>query len=248
MFSMNSFDGMRVLSLVRDGDYAHAGEEEAIALAMERIAKSRDQLIVDAGCGRGGTAHYLNANGWGKVVGFDIEPASIDFARTAYPNVDFYVSDVCEFGNSSGISADVICMFNAFYCFSDQARALRSLCRIAKPETQLVVFDHVNRGGYDSHALIDAGKPFLPNPPVLSEFSDLLKRNGWTLKLMNEVHESYIRWYANLVSRIERSRSQIASIVGEAGFNHVAMLYRGLLTAAERQQLGAAIIYATPRF
>jgi len=24
---MNSFEGMRVLSLVRDGDYAHAGEE-----------------------------------------------------------------------------------------------------------------------------------------------------------------------------------------------------------------------------
>lgn len=34
-FSMNSYLGQRILSLVREGDYAHAGEEEAIDLARD---------------------------------------------------------------------------------------------------------------------------------------------------------------------------------------------------------------------
>ena len=34
---MNSFAGQRLLALVREGDYAHAGEEEAIELAFSAI-------------------------------------------------------------------------------------------------------------------------------------------------------------------------------------------------------------------
>jgi trans-aconitate methyltransferase len=104
---MNSFEGMRVLSLVRDGDYAHAGEEEAIELAMKPIAKRADQVIVDAGCGRGGTANYLCENGWGTVVGFDIEPASIETARKAYPAVEFHVCDVSDVDRTIRVKADV---------------------------------------------------------------------------------------------------------------------------------------------
>lgn len=110
-----------MLSLVRDGDYAHAGEEEAIELAMRPIEKRADQIIVDAGCGRGGTASYLQAKGFGKVVGFDIEPASIATARGKYPEVEFYVCDVCDADRTIDAKADVVCMFNAYYCFPDQA-------------------------------------------------------------------------------------------------------------------------------
>ena len=49
-FFMNSYLGKRILALVRDGDYAHAGEEEAIALAMAPLAKDARRRILDAGC------------------------------------------------------------------------------------------------------------------------------------------------------------------------------------------------------
>jgi cyclopropane fatty-acyl-phospholipid synthase-like methyltransferase len=55
-FDMNSFLGKQVLSLVRDGDFAHAGEREAIELAMGSVPKDAGQHVLDAGCGRGGTA------------------------------------------------------------------------------------------------------------------------------------------------------------------------------------------------
>ncbi len=32
--NMNSFEGKRILALIREGDYAHAGEEEAIVHAL----------------------------------------------------------------------------------------------------------------------------------------------------------------------------------------------------------------------
>jgi len=45
-FSMNSYLGQRILSLVREGDYAHAGEEEAIELAMSGIEKDSRRVIL----------------------------------------------------------------------------------------------------------------------------------------------------------------------------------------------------------
>jgi hypothetical protein len=47
----------RILAMVRDGDYAHPGEEAAIDLAMRDFTPDRERLIPDAGLGRGG--HYL---------------------------------------------------------------------------------------------------------------------------------------------------------------------------------------------
>ena len=55
---MNSFEGKRILALVRDAAYAHAGEEEAIALALGGIAKEHERRVFDVGCGLGGTAEY----------------------------------------------------------------------------------------------------------------------------------------------------------------------------------------------
>ena len=52
-FSMNSSRGKQVLALIRAGDYAHAGEEEAIELTIAAIPKKPDQRTLDAGCGRG---------------------------------------------------------------------------------------------------------------------------------------------------------------------------------------------------
>ena len=80
---LNSFEGKRLLALARGGDYAHAGETEAIDLVWNTLPKSPAQKILDAGCGRGGTAAYLYRAGWGQVTGIDIEAESIDRAREA---------------------------------------------------------------------------------------------------------------------------------------------------------------------
>ena len=83
--NMNSFEGKRILALIRDGDYAHAGEEEAIERAFRSIPKSADRWMLDVGCGRGGTAEYLRRHGWGHAEGLDRDADSIEYARATYP-------------------------------------------------------------------------------------------------------------------------------------------------------------------
>lgn len=244
-FSMNSFLGQRILSLVREGDYAHAGEEEAIELAMSGIEIDPRRFILDAGCGRGGTAAYLHENGWGRVVGIDTEAKSIRAATENYPSIEFLVCDVGEVDQRVNEQPDVVCMFNAYYCFQDQRKALEALSKIAHASTQMIIFDHVDLGSYQDEPLMDAGEPFLPNPLRLSDVSQLLTRTGWRAPEIREIHDAYIGWYARLVDKIERARDQITDTAGQPGYDHVLGLYQGLLNAALNKKLGAAIITTT---
>jgi SAM-dependent methyltransferase len=245
-FSMNSYLGQRILSLVRDGDYAHAGEEEAIELAMAGIAKDPCRIILDAGCGRGGTADYLHKHGWGKVVGVDIQAESIKAAQQNYPNIKFLVCDVCDVDQRLDERPDIICMFNAYYCFHDQFRALQALRTISRPQTRMIIFDHVDRGGYQDDPLMDAGQPFLPNPLRLSAVREHMTDTGWQAANILEIHDAYIGWYTSLVDRIERARDKITATAGLMGYEHVRSLYKRLLNAALQKKLGAAIITAVP--
>ncbi|BCH35738.1 hypothetical protein MesoLjLc_76680 [Mesorhizobium sp. L-8-10] len=245
-FSMNSYLGQRILSFVREGDYAHAGEEEAIELALSGVEKNTRRLILDAGCGRGGTADYLNRNGWGRVIGIDIEPESIDAARERYPGASFIVCDVCGVDRHVTERPEIVCMFNAYYCFEDQSGALGALLKIARPDARMIIFDHVDRGGYQDDPLMDAGEPFLPNPLRLSEVRERMSSTGWQVLDIQEVHDAYIGWYASLMSRIERARDRITDMAGHRGYEHVHGLYQGLLNAAQQKRLGAAIITAAP--
>jgi hypothetical protein len=67
--NMNSFEGKRILALIREGDYAHAGEEEAIERVFRAVPKQAGSWLLDVGCGRGGSAEYLRRRGWGRVEG-----------------------------------------------------------------------------------------------------------------------------------------------------------------------------------
>ncbi len=61
---MDEFDGKKFLATVRGEDFAHAGEKDAIDLVFERIPAQSNWKVLDVGCGRGGTAHYVNQRGW----------------------------------------------------------------------------------------------------------------------------------------------------------------------------------------
>src|SRR4051812_38590183 len=114
---MNSFTGKQLLALIRDSDYAHAGEQEAIELTLRKYPKRPEQLLLDVGCGRGGTANYVQAQGWGRVVGVDAEPDSIARAQQVYPAIEFRACDVVDAASVLDGPFDVIYLFNSFYAF-----------------------------------------------------------------------------------------------------------------------------------
>jgi len=244
-FAMNSYLGKQILALVRDGDYAHAGEEEAIELALASLPKDASRRLLDAGCGRGGTAAYMQRHGWGRVTGVDLEPKSIEYARGAFPDGSFICCDIHDVGAHVAGGFDAVVMFNVLYAIADQAGALRALSGRAKPGADLVVFDYVDLGGYAQAPVLDAGRPFLPHPINTDELEALLLAGGWRLQSVADISADYRRWYAALVERIAGKRAAIEALAGADAYDDVLGRYAGLLAAIESDHLGGAIVRAT---
>src|SRR4051794_28000217 len=114
---MNSALGKRILAAVRGADFAHAGEAEAIELALAPVEKDARRTVLDAGCGRGGTAAYVQHHGWGRVSGFDIDATSIEEALGRYPELDLRVADAASADAAFSVAFDLLYSFNAFYAF-----------------------------------------------------------------------------------------------------------------------------------
>lgn len=91
---MNENATKEFLAYLRQGDFAHPGEIDAIELALAPIAKKNSQRILDVGCGLGGTAEYVQRHGWGRVMGIDLDPGLTQYAKTHYPTVSFAQGDI----------------------------------------------------------------------------------------------------------------------------------------------------------
>lgn len=241
-FTMNSFDGKRILALVREGDYAHAGEEEAIELTMADVPKDSHRLVLDAGCGRGGTAAYLQSRGWGLVTGLDIEADSVAMAREAYPDVHFVTGDICAVATHVSRTFDVVTMFNVLYALPDPPRALAALATVAAANARLLIFDYVDCGHYQDDPILEAGRLFLPHPPKLPELADALAAAGWRIAAVRRIDQAYERWYAALLDKINAHRAAIEAIAGTEAYQYVHEVYGRLHATLRAGRLGGAII------
>jgi len=237
--NMNSFEGKRILALIRDGDYAHAGEEEAIDGSFRSIPKNPDQWMLDVGCGRGGSADYLRRNGWGHVEGIDRDAESIEYARMTWPEVGLHVCDVLDIARTVSRTFDVIYMLNAFYAFDRQREALAELRKVAKPDARLVIFDYTVGAKAD-----DTPNPMMPHAIRLSEIAAMLRDAGWEPGAVEDLNLDYARWYATFVERIQLKRAEIEKIGGADWYNFVFSMYSGLHGVIAGGELGGAIVHA----
>ncbi|HEY6420828.1 MAG TPA: class I SAM-dependent methyltransferase [Candidatus Binataceae bacterium] len=242
--NMNSFAGKRILALIRDGDYAHAGEEEAIDLTLRAVPKRSDNWLLDVGCGRGGSADYARRRGWGRVVGIDREADSIEYGRRQYPQVEFHVCDVVDVARLAGRRFDVIYMLNAFYAFRAQREALASLRSVASPAATLFIFDYLDRGGFRANPLTVDAQIILPHAIELSRTSADLGSSGWKLTASEELNDEYRRWYAAFVARIDRKHNAIVALGGDDAFRYVHAVYSGMLAKIEAGLLGGVLLSA----
>jgi SAM-dependent methyltransferase len=246
-FTMNSFIGKQLLALVRQGNYAHAGEEEAIDMAMAGLDRNADRQLLDAGCGRGGTAHYLQAHGWGQVTGIDIEPQSVEGARRDYPHIRFDIGDIASVERHYDARFDAVTLFNVLYAIDDHDAALSALAGVARREATLVIFDYVDPGRFRDHAILEGDQPFLANPIRADRIDPVLAAAGWQTTRRLDVTESYVRWYAGLVERIGVHRPDMEALAGPDGFRVVHERYSALLERLRRGQLAGCIIHACRR-
>ncbi|WP_419907156.1 class I SAM-dependent methyltransferase [Hoeflea sp.] len=246
-FTMNSHLGKRILALVRQGNYAHAGEEEAIDMALAGLAKDPHRSLLDAGCGRGGTAHYIQEHGWGKVTGVDIEPESVREAKHAYPGIRFEAGDIMDLGQRYAGYFDAVTMFNVLYAIPRHQHALSALAEAARPGAALMIFDYEDPGSYGAHAIMEGSAAFLPNPMAAGAIGGDLEAAGWSQTGHRDITEAYIRWYRHLVDRIVERRAEIEEIAQAEGYQRVLGLYSQLLDVLSAGHLQGAILSAERR-
>jgi SAM-dependent methyltransferase len=134
---MNSPTGKAILAKARNGDFAHPGEEDAIRLVAAGTKKIGVRRVLDLGCGRGGTAAWFQRNGWGHVVGVDVDAESIEHARVAHPDVEFVAMDVGALASWRVQPFDFVYLFNSFYAFPDQRGALRQVRSVCRAEAAI---------------------------------------------------------------------------------------------------------------
>jgi Methylase involved in ubiquinone/menaquinone biosynthesis len=241
---MNHPDGKRLLATVRDGDYAHAGEEEAIHLLWERLPKIPHQSCLDAGCGRGGTAAFVQSHGWATVTGIDIDAESIAEASARHPGIPFHAFDIAQAGVRFPETFDIIYAFNAFYAFPDQSTALRSLAEAARPQAELCLFDYVNRGGFFDDPFARFPESVLWQPINLDVFPAQLEASGWKMTGRLLLHDAYRRWYENLCGRFTARQETLRAEFSADLVEYAIGYYRAMLTAIENGALGGAIVFA----
>lgn len=228
MLSLRWFKGKRLVSFLRCGDYAHAGEEEAIIKVMSKFRKNSTQSILDVGCGQGGTAHFMQQQGWGKVTGIDIEEESIEYAKKTYPKIEFHTADVIQAPSIlEHKTFDIICLYNSFYAFADQERALRALHKLAHNDTQMAICDYT--GIWNDIDIV----------------TKMLHNTGWKLIEIIDVSKKYKEWYADLLEKIKSHKSQITQKFSESMYYKALHRYEEIYNYLVDGKLGGGIFYIT---
>lgn len=247
---MNSAPGKEILSLVREGNYAHPGEELAIDLVFADLPGDPTRQVLDIGCGRGGTADYVRSHGFGEVTGIDIDAETLAAAQKLYPEVNFIVADATRISELWQSRFDLIYLFNAFYAFPDQQRSLQEMHRVARAGATLMIFDYTGRDGspHDSGGESSSlRKPFNNQgwTPIHPErFPDQLARAGWELERTVNFTAEYRQWYQQLCERIAAKREQIISGYGLEWYEYVLTTYRELLASLEDGSIGGSAYWA----
>ncbi|MDX2227872.1 MAG: class I SAM-dependent methyltransferase [Verrucomicrobiae bacterium] len=244
MHKLNSPDGKRLLSLVREGDYAHAGEIEAIEGLLKLIDPPSPRSWLDAGCGRGGTAAYIQRKCGVAMTAFDIDEVSLDEARLHYPQIRFLGSDVAQIAHTLSDSFDVISCFNSFYAFPNQPQALAGLARLAHDQTQLLIFEYTASDQFKTSGFAHLPETSHWKPVVPDTFPRELDRQGWRLEQSVNLDAEYARWYAELVTKFNRRKTLLVGTCGKEIYEYALCFYSSLLSAIESGQIGGALFKA----
>jgi len=238
---MHSPVGNRVLAILRDGDYAHPKEGTAVAEALTAVQRAEVRRVLDAGCGRGGTANLLSQHDWGTVVGLDIDGESIEYATRTCAEVGLFALDVKQAGQLPEEPFDLVCCFNAYCAFPDQPAALRSLHQVCRPGARLVLF---NCCRFAHQQLPAALGEEIGRPVEFAVFSDRLGQTGWKLLEIQNITDHYVAWYERLLRRLSINRSAIIAVAGEEMCQYVDRWYGALHCGLMARTIGGALITA----
>jgi SAM-dependent methyltransferase len=245
--AMNNATGKRLLALIRDGDYAHPGEEEANELLFAGVQRDPRRRVLDAGCGGAGTAAWVQAHALGTVTGLEIDSATARLARERHPEVTVVEGDLQRAGEALSGPFELIYSMTAVYAAPDQAAVFGELGALAAPGAELRLFEYADPRGLFASA--SAGDPSWDwwHPLKPGELPDSLAVAGWPAVTVRDLHPEFLHWYRDLCGRIPAMRHEIVRQFGREWYEFVAREYHGVLEMVRAGVLGGVLVRARRR-
>jgi SAM-dependent methyltransferase len=243
--AMNNATGKRLLALIRDGDFAHPGEVAANELLFSGVRPDPSRRILDAGCGSGGTASWVQSRGLGAVIGIEIDAATALLARERHPEVTIVEGDLQRAAEILDGPFDLVYSLTAVYAAPDQAAVFRELGALAAPGAELRLLEYADPEG--RFAETTSGSPSWGwwRPLAPRDLPELLTAAGWTTLRVRDLHQEFVNWYRDLCSRIDRKRDEIVRDFGRGWYDFVASEYAGILGLVRERALGGVLVTAS---
>lgn len=234
----------RCLAKARGGDYVHPGEEEAIDIVLKKFKKDSSRLMLDVGCGLGGTAQYIKDQGYGTPICIDKEDDCIEYVNLSYPELETHVSDVIDLKKLfKPEQFDLAYLFNSFYAFPDQENSLKVIAELVKSKGDLVIFDYMTNSEYTGPHLFSSDRNgFMPIRQ--DKIVELLTNTGWHLEELVDMSKKYIVWYENLLKRLENKKDTLIQEIGQDTFDTINRNFNRLLDYLNSGQMSGCTIYA----
>lgn len=235
-----------LLSKLKEGDFSHAGDREAINLILDKVQSFSPKILnknsLEIGCGFGGTANYIYQNGLNKIWAIDIDKAAINYAKDTYQNINFQEIDATKVTNSFDRNFfSFIYMFDVVSAINDKAALLQQMKAVSKKGAILAIFDYTQNKNTTYSKI-----PPTFNPPIkLEEIKLLCQVTGWEIVEISDVTNNYMQWHRKLLDDIEEKYNLLL----DAGFtkDEIKLVYSNfdqVLTQMKEYQLGGTIIIA----
>ena len=180
----------------------------AVSLGQEFLAKVRDKVVIDFGCGEGSASLDLARAGARKVIGVDIIERRLE--KAALRAAEAGLSEICEFTTRTEHRADVIISLDAMEHFQDPAAILD------------IMFDLLNPGGC---VMLSFGPTWFH--PLGGHFFSVFP---WAHLIFSET--ALIRWRGDLRSDKATRFSEV-----EGGLNQMTIAHFERLVRASQFRL-----------
>jgi SAM-dependent methyltransferase len=100
-------------------------------------------VVADLGCGPGHVARYLHEQGV-RVLGIDLSPRMIEWARKLSPEIEFRVGDVRALDLRDGALAGIVAFYSLIHIGeTEMVPTLRELRRVLEPGGLLLIAFHI---------------------------------------------------------------------------------------------------------
>ena len=127
----------------------------------------RAERVLDVGSGTGVVTEDLAARTRAQVIGLDLDPAMVDFARSRAGRAEYRLGDAHELPFHDGWFDVVACHFVLMWC-RNPSLAVQEMVRVTKPGGAVLICAEPDYGGRIDH----------PDLPLRQWQSEALRREG----------------------------------------------------------------------